>query len=158
MKTSQKKINEEVKAVASCIEELAQYYTPPVNRLNAFAGGLPAIGCSVIEPQSAKTFILTDILKQNPEIMDDHLSQVPMTSLNSLLLLVDISEYLPISIIKECFLRANMTWIEISNGSLVLISNRYSESELADLILEYRHGLYSDSISDGNNTGGFTDG
>lgn len=147
---------DEVKALADRIEELAQDYRPTVSRVHTMAPMLMSHGFSFFEPLSTKMFIVIDIVKKYPIILDEYLSTVPSNIVSLQLLWADIAEHIPDTIIKECFLRAHVTWFEISDRDLVIISNRYTEDELVNLWLDNRLESQSDYKSSSKESEGFT--
>jgi len=137
MKNARVTLNKEIKALASSIDELVQDYTPPLARLHLFANGLQENGWSIIGNQSAKMFMTMSILNSTPELLEDHISSDPFSALGTQLLMVEISQHVPISSIKKSFRRARIKWVELAGGDLALISTVFSEDKLADIILEY---------------------
>lgn len=127
---------EVIESVASDIEQLAHTYAPTRERIFKINPEMKTLKFSIVNTPLDKMLIASDIILQHPGILEEHgISPQEKTEAQLVLLQFKISKYLPDNLVENCYRRAGLTWFEIPDRKLILISY-LSESDLANHLME----------------------
>lgn len=145
----------EIHTIAKRIEGLAGEFRPTVAQMYSVFPQLIRLGFSPVLPRHTKLFLAMMITERNSELLftENHPHQ-KISALKAYEVLNRVAKQLPDSIIRKFFNVPGITWLE--TGDLMFISNRFTESELADRLIELEFESYSDYKQSTEDPEGFT--
>lgn len=128
---------EVIESLASDIEQLAQTYAPTRERIFKISPEMETLKFSIINIPLDKMLIASDIILQHPGILEEHgISPQQKTEAQLLLLQFKIAKHLPDSLVEACYRRAGLTWFELRDRKLTLISY-LPENDLVNHLMEF---------------------